>query len=106
MREDGRWRGALGQRFTPADVRLFNRAVLIYVRGDLRKNWTRNGLISWLRWNDRNGSYTDADQERDGEDPISHAKLVELVISQIKDGASTTHGLGTPQEARSLSSRR
>lgn len=48
------------------------------------QSFTREQLIEWLCWNDRNGIYSDADCEIEGIDPLTWEEAYELVIEQIK----------------------
>lgn len=45
---------------------------------------TRAQLISWLRWNDPNGSYTDRDLQADGHPPLTLDEARSLVRDQIE----------------------
>jgi hypothetical protein len=48
------------------------------------QSFTREQLIEWLCWNDRNGIYTDEDCEEEGIDPMSREYALELATEQIK----------------------
>lgn len=46
---------------------------------------TREEIIEWLQWNDRNGDYDDASAAMQGLPPLTREEAVEILISQ-KDG--------------------
>ena len=50
----------------------------------LLRDGTREQLISWLRWNDPNGSYTDCDLQADDQPPLTLDKARSLVRDQIE----------------------
>jgi len=43
---------------------------------------SRDSLITWLVWNDRNGCYTDADCDSEGMEKISYSAAMQLYLSQ------------------------
>jgi hypothetical protein len=51
---------------------------------ELLSSGTREGIIAWLIWNDRNGNYTDADSRLEGYPPLSLASAREQ-MRQILD---------------------
>jgi len=42
-----------------------------FVQLDILENGTRNDVINWLCWNDRNGCYRDDDAITEGYDPLT-----------------------------------
>jgi hypothetical protein len=48
------------------------------------KTFTREELIKWLCWNDRNGIYSDEDAICEGYDPLTWEQAYELAIELIK----------------------
>jgi hypothetical protein len=48
------------------------------------KTMSREELIAWLQWNDRNGVYSDEDSELEGRDPISREEALEIALRQIE----------------------
>jgi len=42
-----------------------------FVQLDILENGTRNDVINWLCWNDRNGCYRDDDAIAEGYDPLT-----------------------------------
>lgn len=63
---------------------------LMELRGDelqLKLNsWSRNELISWLRWNDPNGVYRDADSLREFGNILGKPEAIEIIMRQITQG--------------------
>jgi len=51
--------------------------------------WPRERLISWLMWNDRNGSFSDEDTEREGMDPITVEDAVDLIMNHVEENLQT-----------------
>ena len=48
------------------------------------KTMSREDLIAWLQWNDRNGVYSDEDSELEGRDPVSREEALEIALRQIE----------------------
>ncbi len=48
------------------------------------KTMSREDLIAWLQWSDRNGVYSDEDSELEGRDPISREEALEIALRQIE----------------------
>jgi len=48
------------------------------------KTMSREELIAWLQWNDRNGVYSDEDSELEGRDPVSREEALEIALRQIE----------------------
>ncbi len=44
---------------------------------------SREELIAWLCWNDRNGSYRDADSIREGFDVLTYSDAMSLVLDNL-----------------------
>jgi len=61
--------------------------------------WPLEDLISWLKWNDPNGSYSDEEAESEGMDPLGLEDAVELVMKHVEEN------LETPEEMRAASAR-
>ncbi|MCZ4318758.1 hypothetical protein O4H26_07135 [Aequorivita viscosa] len=63
---------------------------LMELRGDelqLKLNsWTRNELITWLKWNDPNGVYRDEDSLREFDRILSKTEAMEIITRQITKG--------------------
>lgn len=63
---------------------------LMELRGDelqLKLNsWSRNELITWLRWNDPNGVYRDEDSLREFDNVLSKPEAIEIITRQITEG--------------------
>jgi hypothetical protein len=47
------------------------------------KKWTRENLISWLKWNDPNGIYDDAQSLQELGNVMSTEEGIEIMIRQI-----------------------
>lgn len=45
---------------------------------------SREDLIRWLAWNDRNGCYTDSDCAAEGMDPLTTREAWDLVASAVE----------------------
>ena len=45
---------------------------------------SREDLIRWLAWNDRNGCYTDSDCSAEGMDPLTTREAWDLVASAVE----------------------
>lgn len=52
------------------------------IRNEL-KNWCRQDLINWLKWNDQNGIYTDEESMSELGNIMSFDEGVEIIINQI-----------------------
>lgn len=52
------------------------------LRGEL-KNWTRQDLINWLKWNDPNGVYDDVQSLQELGNIMSYEEGIEIMIKQI-----------------------
>lgn len=46
-------------------------------------NWSRQDLINWLKWNDRNGIYEDEQSLNEFGYIMSYEEGVEIMIKQI-----------------------
>lgn len=49
-------------------------------------SWSRNELITWLRWNDPNGVYRDEDSLREFDNILSKSEAIEIITRQITEG--------------------
>jgi hypothetical protein len=47
--------------------------------------WSRDDLIDWLSWNDRNGVYRDEDSLREFDQIISREEALEIMVRQIME---------------------
>lgn len=47
------------------------------------KNWTRQDLINWLKWNDPNGIYDDVQSLQEVGRIMSFEEGVEIMVNQI-----------------------
>jgi hypothetical protein len=45
---------------------------------------SRDGIIGWLCWNDRNGIYRDEECELEGIDPMTREEALEMALDQIR----------------------
>lgn len=45
--------------------------------------WSREALIEWLCWNDRNGVYRDEDSLREFGNTVSKVEAIEIITRQI-----------------------
>lgn len=52
------------------------------IRNEL-KNWCRQDLINWLKWNDQNGIYADEESMNELGNIMSYEEGVELIVKQI-----------------------
>lgn len=48
-------------------------------------SWSRQELIDWLCWNDRNGVYSDQDSLQEFGEILSKKRALEIMISQIEE---------------------
>ena len=46
-------------------------------------SWSREDLIEWLCWNDRNGVYRDKDSLREFGNTVSKEEAIEIITRQI-----------------------
>lgn len=46
---------------------------------------SRESLIEWLCWNDRNGVYSDKDSEAEGLEPLNKDEALQIAIKQLKE---------------------
>ncbi len=67
-----------------------NRIAEIAAEAGLSPDATRASLIDWLRWNDRNGEYTDADARANGWRPLSKSEAWALIAEQTDGGSLET----------------
>ena len=62
---------------------------LMELRGEFLQSelkiWTREELINWLCWNDRNGVYKDEDSLREFENILSKNEAVQIITKQITE---------------------
>lgn len=49
-------------------------------------NWSREDLIIWLSWNDRNGVYSDEDAMREFNNILAKKEAIEIITRQIMKG--------------------
>lgn len=47
--------------------------------------WSRQELIDWLCWNDRNGVYTDADSLREFGEILTKERAIEISTEMINE---------------------
>ncbi len=43
------------------------------------ENWSRESLLDWLSWNDRNGIFTDKQSEAEGMEPMTKSEALEVI---------------------------
>ena len=48
-------------------------------------SWSREDLIEWLCWNDRNGVYKDEDSLREFDNILGKEEAIEIIIRQITE---------------------
>ena len=62
---------------------------LMELRGDALQSelnsWSREDLIEWLSWNDRNGVYKDEDSLREFDNILGKEEAIEIIIRQITE---------------------
>ena len=46
-------------------------------------SWTREGLIEWLSWNDRNGVYKDEESLKEFGNTVSKEEAISIITKQI-----------------------
>ena len=52
---------------------------------DELKGWSREDLIAWLCWNDRNGVYKDAESLQEFGNTVSKKEAIEIITRQITE---------------------
>lgn len=52
------------------------------IRNEL-KNWCRQDLINWLKWNDQNGIYGDEESIKELGNIMSFDEGVEIIVNQV-----------------------
>ena len=62
---------------------------LMELSGDPLKSelnsWSREDLIEWLSWNDKNGVYKDEDSLREFDNILGKEEAIEIIIKQISE---------------------
>ena len=62
---------------------------LMELRGDALQSelnsWSREDLIEWLSWNDRNGVYKDEDSLREFDNILGKEEAIEIITRQITE---------------------
>ena len=62
---------------------------LMELRGDILQSelnsWSREDLIEWLSWNDRNGVYKDEDSLREFDNILGKDEAIEIITRQISE---------------------
>ena len=53
------------------------------LKEELQSSWSRQDLISWLKWNDPNGVYSDEESLDEIGNIMSFEEGVELVINRV-----------------------
>lgn len=48
-------------------------------------SWSREKLIDWLSWNDKNGVYRDEDSLREFDNVLSKKEAIEIMTRQLTD---------------------
>lgn len=48
--------------------------------------WSRQDLISWLKWNDPNGVYDDESSLREFDNILLKEEAIEIIMRQINEG--------------------
>ena len=49
-------------------------------------SWSRQELIDWLSWNDRNGVYQDEDSLQEFNNILGKEEAIEIITRQIIEG--------------------
>lgn len=49
-------------------------------------SWSREDLINWLCWNDKNGVYRDVDSLREFDNILGKDDAIAIIIRQISEG--------------------
>jgi len=62
---------------------------LVAERARLLRTWTREGAIAWLRANDPNGTWTDADREDEDMDPLDLEDAIDAVMDVVRENRET-----------------
>lgn len=76
------------------DDRHENPNAWLAMQADKLSSWSREKLIDFLSWNDHNGSYSDEDMAREGEEPWEQQDLVEMAMEVIENS------MESPEELR------
>lgn len=62
---------------------------LMELSGDKLKSelntWSRQDLIEWLSWNDKNGVYRDEDSLREFDNILGKKEAIEIITRQISE---------------------
>jgi hypothetical protein len=62
---------------------------LMELSGDILQSelnsWSREDLIEWLSWNDRNGVYKDEDSLREFDNILGKVEAIEIITRQIAE---------------------
>jgi len=48
-------------------------------------SWSREGLIKWLSWNDRNGVYKDEESLQEFGNKVSKEEAIRIITKQITE---------------------
>jgi len=64
---------------------------------------SRDSLITWLVWNDRNGCYTDIDCANEGMEKLSYSAALQLYLSQSEGWPWLEHKEETDNKALTYS---
>jgi hypothetical protein len=48
-------------------------------------SWSREGLIKWLSWNDRNGVYNDEESLQEFGNKVSKEEAIRIITKQITE---------------------
>lgn len=80
MKKFSEWMEAHVSERGPAWLELQRRRLL---------TWTRDELIDWLRWNDRNGIFSDRDSELEGMNPITAEEAVAMIMKHVEETLQT-----------------
>ena len=54
----------------------------LQLREELER-WKRENLISWLKWNDRNGVYEDEESMLEFGNILTHEEAMNIIVNQI-----------------------
>lgn len=49
------------------------------------ETWSRESLLNWLAWNDRNGIFTDKQSEAEGMEPMTKEEAIEVITRIVAE---------------------
>jgi hypothetical protein len=94
----GEWTGV-----ETGDDRHENPSAWLATQAEKLSSWSREKLIDFLSWNDHNGSYSDEDMAREGEEPWEQQDLVEMAMEVVENSMESPEELRGRGRGRGLS---